>query len=300
MSDNFYTTAFVSHDFVQNDPVERAEVFVVLGQGRVVEVNTSNRGDSKQLVIDAGHTDRSGRSIYSKGWAPADSEVIKKGEAAHKSGEPIDFRIETFRQKQVDRSLPIDDLRKGMENARENVYNSMASVKFADEDNWTIGIMRTNPIEDKPRIGGKGAFDMTPEELGLLKPNGGGESSGAVLASKAEPWVNYSKFYLFLAKQAKENGVELNEAKLKAGSNGLAKVVTKLQLTIDSDLEKVDFSRPSYVDAQELVLLVAEGFYPLNDTVFVDKSSLVAWITDIQSQSLNIYEFSVNSTSNIK
>jgi len=314
MSD-FYTSAFTSKDFVEGDEVERAEVFVVVGRGNVHELIESGSGKSKQVVIDAGK-EYNGRPLYSKGWAPADSDVIKKAEAALSDGSPVDFRIETVRNKGVDRSAPIAELKKGMENARENVMHSVAAVKLVSEEAWTEGIMRTNPKEDKRKTG-RTAADLSDDELNAGRSSSTSENSYPSDSVEPQAWVaklkngnvnpgSYhvaalSNIYGFVADWNREHEeVELSVETMRRVSKGLLSIVNKLQVEVfDGELEAPDLGKQSHTRARALVFENVKNENPLTNEVANDNAELKGWLKNIYSGALEQWQWSIEGVSKL-
>lgn len=307
-----YTSAFVSKDFVEGDEVERAEVFVVVGRGHVKEVIASGSEKAKQVVIDAGK-EHNGRPLYSKGWATADSDVIKKAEAALENDEVIDFRLETVRNKGVDRSLPIVELKTGMENARKNVMHSVALIKFESEEEWTEGILRTNPKEDKRKTG-RTAADLTDDEIGASKgsaSNGGGFSGwtgsvepqayiGRLKNGKVNPGSYHvaalSNIYGFLADWNREHDdVDLSVQTLRTVSEKLLSVANRLQLAIfDKEMEAPELDKQSHARARALIFETIKNQHPVTSDS-VDDKELQTWLKNVYTSAKEQWEWSVQT-----
>lgn len=316
MSD-LYTSAFVSKDFVEGDVVERAEVFVVVGRGTVHEVNASGSGKSKQVIIDAGK-EYKGRPLYSKGWAPTDSDVIKKAEEALEKGEVVDFRIETVRNKGVDRSTPISELKTGMENARENVMHSIATIKLESEENWTEGILRTNPKEDKRKTG-RTAADLADDELdsGSSKSSNGGSYSGYSNSVEPQAWVGrtqsgnvnpgsyhvaaLSNIYGFVADWNREHDdVELSTETIRRVSKGLLSIANKLQVRVfDGELEAPELDKQSHTRARAIIFETIKNQYPLTKEIAEDTDELKGWLKNLYTASLEQWLWSIEGVSDL-
>lgn len=303
-----YTTAFNSKDFVEGDAVERAEVFVVVGKGNITEIKESGSGKAKQVIIDAGRL-HDGRPLYSKGWAPADSEIIKKAQEAFDKEETIDFRIETVRNKGVDRSTPIDDLRKGMENARKNVTLSVARIKLASEDTWTEGIMRTNPKEDTIKTG-RTAADLTDEELGAKSASNNNSSSSWSNSVEPQPWIaklsngsvnpgSYhvaalSNIYGFVADYNRDKELELSVEDIRKVSKVILNLAGKLQLAVfDGELEAVELDKQSHTRARALLFENIKNQHALSAEIVSDNSELKNWMKQVYTSALDQWKWSI-------
>lgn len=305
-----YTSAFTSLDFVEGDSVERAEVFVVVGKGNITEIKASGSGKAKQVIIDAGRV-HNGRPLYSKGWAPADSDIITKAQEALDNDEVVEFRIETVRNKGVDRSEPIDNLRKGMENARENVTLSVARIKLDSEDTWTEGIMRTNPKEDKVKTG-RTAADLTDEELGAKSgsSNSGSNNSGWSNSVEPQPWIaklsngsvnpgSYhvaalSNIYGFVADYNRENELELSVDDIRKVAKTLLTLAGKLQLAVfDGELETVELDKQSHTRARALLFENIKNQHALTAETVSDNTALKGWMKNVYSSALEQWKWSI-------
>lgn len=313
MSEELYTTAFTSHDYEGGNDVERAEVFVVEGRGNVKEIKASGSGKSFQVMIDAGK-EYEGRPLYSKGWAPADSDVVKKAQEALDNGKTVDFRIETVRNKGVDRSTPIAELKKGMENARKNVMHSVARIKFAEEpdDAWTDGIMRTNPLEDKKKTG-KTALDLTAEELATNSQsnNGGNNYSNnnqgveppQYITRKFDGSINQGSLavsvpltlYNFVSSTInKDSDLNIDEKQRMVLTKGLLSTANKLQLAIfEGELETPDLGASSHTRARSLVFNAIELFFPITEEVVSSNDNVKEWLSKIYEKALGMWKWSI-------
>lgn len=305
-----YTSAFVSKDFVEGDAVERAEVFVVVGKGNITEIKDSGSGKAKQVIIDAGRV-HDGRPLYSKGWAPADSDIIKKAQEALDNEETVEFRIETVRNKGVDRSEPIDELRKGMENARKNVTLSVARIKLVSEDTWTEGIMRTNPKEDKVKTG-RTAADLTDEELGTKSNSAGNGSTGNSWSNSVEPqpWIaklkngsinpgSYhvaalSNIYGFVSDYNRENELGLSVEDIQKVSKVVLSLANKLQVAIfEGELETPELDKQSHTRARALIFENVKNQNHLTSEIVEDSAELKNWMKAVYTAALKQWQWSI-------
>lgn len=308
-NNNFFTSAFVSKDFVEGDKVDRAEVFVVIGRGKVETIITSGSGKSQQLVIDTGKMYKN-QPLKSKAWAPTDSQVIKKAEEALEKDIPLDFRFETVRNKGVDRSIPIDVLKKGMENARENVIHSVAAVKLETEENWTNGIQRTNPKEDTKKTG-RSALDLTDEELKSNNNKSNNNSS----SFESSPWNTLNSdgsvnpgsvavsvpltIYNFIAEWNRtHDDVDLQDKQILKLTKIIMNIASKLQMEIYSeqgkDLDVPDYSLGSHTRARAIVFENIKNYYPITNDIIAKSENVAQWRDDLYVKSLKMYKWSIN------
>lgn len=317
MSNEFYTSAFTSKDFVEGDEVERAEVFVVVGKGEVTEIKDSKAGKSKQIIIDA-HKEYQGEALFSKGWVPNDSEIVKKAEEALKNNTPVEFRIETVRNKDVDRTIPISELKSDMQTARKSVMNSMARIKFEDENTWVEGIMRTNPKEDKIKTG-RTALDLSEAELSGSENKKSSQQETTTYNNSFEPapWKTLTKdntvnpgsiavsvpitINSFIHEQEKEKGFKLNTKKRLMLSHAILLTTNKLQLAIyDGKLEKPDLSLGSHSRARALVFETIKINDSLTEDVASSKENLHNFIEETQKTALELWKWSITEIEKIE
>jgi hypothetical protein len=134
---------FISHDGVDANGV-RAQVYVQDGDGVIKEIKESVNGTADV------HFTVENLKFPVHGWIGQDNPVYELVKKAKESGEKVTFRIESQRKSKVDRSLPMEDLRKDMNSARENTIAILASVNGVVSDEAV-----TNPDEDPNQTFGR-------------------------------------------------------------------------------------------------------------------------------------------------
>lgn len=308
MADTYSGRPLISHDG-PDDNNFRAEVKVVMGFGHVDSIEKSAAGKSAKVSFAVENT-----KFKSAGWAPVDDKVMKLVETAKESGEPIHFRIETRRQDKIPRETPIAELT-DLANAKDSIHKSLAAVKLADDENWTISpFAKTNMAED-PSFGSKSANDYTLEELRKLGGNAPTQASGpSYNGLEPPPYVTYNSkgdlnpgsmavavplnIYTFLTEYFKENSVEVDDKTKFVVVRAVLDVCNKAQMGIYGDeLEAPDLSKGSHTRARALVFESIRIFFPLTEEITTDKAALAQWKTDTLDKVLAMWRWSMKEVS---
>lgn len=143
---------FISHDGTDVSGI-RAEVHVQLNEGVVKKIEDNAKGTS-DIYFTVGAL-----KFPVHGWIGLEDPVYALVKAAFLSQETVTFRIESQRKRNVDRSIPIAELRLTTEVARENTTPILAGLN---------GVMSTealtNPAED-PKQNPSGRLPATAEDM---------------------------------------------------------------------------------------------------------------------------------------
>lgn len=320
MSENktFSAAPFVSRDGVDENGV-RAEVRVFTGYGDVKNIEKSKNGAAYNVFFEVSNNPNA-----VKGWAPIDSNVMKKVKEAQDKNEPIHFRIEQRRKDHVDRTIPISELlpREDMAAARENAFRSLVAVRFDDENDWTISPHALTRLDEDPRAGGMhSAYDMTPEEIQASKAipaaaSSNNGNSGGYSGFEPAPWVLHRAtgeinpgsvavsvpltIYSFVAEKDRKGELALNDKQKLAITKYLIATANKLQLSIyDGELETPDLSAGSHTRARALVFSTIEDFFPLSAEVASTPDSLKEWVKAIHDKALAMWKWSISEIDKI-
>lgn len=127
---------FVTHDGVDGNGV-RAEVYVQTGEGVIKEIKENANGTADV------HFTVENLKFPVHGWIGQDNPVYDVVKKAHQTGDKVEFRIEAQRKANIERDIPIADLRADMKIAREKTIAILASVNGIVSDEAV-----TNPEED--------------------------------------------------------------------------------------------------------------------------------------------------------
>lgn len=309
MADTYSSAPFISHD-APDDKGIRAEIKVVTGFGKIFEIDGSDKGKARNVVFKVDNT-----KYKSNGWAPFEDPVIKLATEAEEAGEPIYFRIEQRRKDHIDRTIPINDLNKTSDEARDNTFKSLAAVKRADDTEWTISPMaKTNMLEDPTFGSSKSANDYTLEELQKLS----GKSTTIAQKPKsnkfeAPPFEDYNyngtvnagsvsvsvllNIYSFLSEYIRDHKLDVDEKnKLKAAKT-IFNLCNKAQMEIyDGELKSPELSAGSHTRARALVFESIKTFYPLTEEIFENPDLLNGWFDDTYKKIIGMWRWSIKET----
>lgn len=127
---------FVTHDGVDGNGI-RAEVYVQTGEGVVKEIKENANGTADI------HFTVENLKFPVHGWIGQDNPVYDVVKKAQTTGDKVEFRIEAQRKANIERDIPIADLRADMKTAREKTISILASINGIVSDEAV-----TNPEED--------------------------------------------------------------------------------------------------------------------------------------------------------
>lgn len=209
--DTWSAKPFISHDGFDDDGV-RAEVKVIVGVGRIKKIEESDNGRASQVIFSVSNT-----GFPVKCWVPQDDPTSDAIAKAQKNNDPLGFRVEIRRKNTIDRGVPISELTKDMETARDSVFRSLAAVRPCDSDEWVCSDkMVTNFAEDPQEESGlHSAKDYTPEQLKSANAN----KTTPVEAEKYSESVNIRNLaaldvYTFVVNSVEASNSSLNIARV--------------------------------------------------------------------------------------
>lgn len=310
MANTYSAKPFISYDGLDEKGV-RAEVKVVTGYGTPANIEPSSAGKSFKVSFAVENT-----KYLPSGWAPDGSNVLEKVREAQEAGEPIHFRIETRRQKHVDRSLPMDEVAPKGDTAaaRDNIHKSLAAVKREGDEHWTISPHAVTRLDEDPApsSGMYSAYDIPAEKLGKPASSGGGDYA-QYSGLEPAPYVTRLKdgsinpgsiaasvplnLLSFVAEWDREHD-ELHQAgekKRAIVAKAMLAASNELQLKIfDGQLETPDLGAGSHTRARALVFEVIRAYYPITAEVVGSKDSLVAWKDQIVEKALAMWKWSIS------
>lgn len=143
---------FVSHDGTDSNGV-RAEVHVQVGEGKITALEGNDSETRNVQVVIASTHDAVKKPI--KSWIQRSDPLYPKLVEAFHSDEVINYRTESQRKHDVDRSAPIAGLRETAEIAQKNCISI-----FAGFNGELTSEAVTNPAEDPAPGGRVRATDM--------------------------------------------------------------------------------------------------------------------------------------------
>lgn len=318
-----YSSAMmVSHDGVDEDGV-RAEVGVVVGYGDVSEVIKKTQAICPNFTV-------SNTKFGIKGWVKKDSEVAKMINKAYAEDKPIYFRVEKARKKGIDRTIPIQELSKGMENARDHINNQLAAVRWNEEDDWTFSDdALTNPAEDP--IGSRSrpsALSMSAEDLKNSRPAATGNTGNNSFVShyntsncfEAPQYMNTNndgEFNLgslgaktpalvrkYLLDYCKKNDIDASDDQINRVSVAFVSIANKAQVLVYKKVQgkdiEADMNAPSHSTARSLLYDFCEFSNPLTVEEFSDDAALNAWAKSALKSVLTVWIWSVKEAKKIQ
>lgn len=270
MGNTYSSAPIISHD-AEFEGV-RAEVKVVRGVGIVDSIEPSTSGKAVKVSFSVSNSD-----YLPSGSIPvAQEKVVDFIKQAHESKEPIAFRIETRRQKHIDRTVPIADI-STLAVAAKSIHKSLAAVGPEDGELIFSDYAVTDPAEDPAENNG------IHSALGKANKPVNKASSGSNNGSAAEPppyitWlddgdVNPGSFAVVgpLAMHS-----YINDYMRDRNIEGIPKsIVMKLALTMmeaaselqvaiwGEELESPDLGAASHTRARSIVFEIARTDYPL-------------------------------------
>lgn len=316
---------FISYDGPQpdeNGELFRAEVKVVTGYGEIFDVEDSenksrNPDNYAQKVVFK--VDNS--KYKSSGWAQSSDEVMKKVEEARSNGEPIHFRIETRRKKDIDRKTPINDLSYNSDVARENIHKSLAAVRLDSDEEWTVSRNAVTRLDEDPSGDGlSSANDYTLEELQALKRKQGGGNTATADRDwsnnlEAPPyilWLDDEKskinlgsgaigvplsMYMYVTEAARKDEIEFTEQERRFLARAMVSAANAIQVAIFDGARKTpDMAEGSHVRARSVVFEVIRVFHPLSKEIMANSDNLRAWRDKIVESGTELLKWSIEET----
>lgn len=144
---------------------KRAEVYVQSFSGTVKDI----KENTDKKVADV-HFSVGNLKFPIHGWINIEEPVYDLAKTAYESGDEVTFRIETQRKTGVDRSIPMEELRKDSSTARDNVKVLLVAV-----NDLRTSEAVTNPKED-PK-GTNGRYVAGDDDISTPASSSGGGSS---------------------------------------------------------------------------------------------------------------------------
>ena len=238
---------------------------------------------------------------------------------AQERDEPIHFRIETRRQKNIDRNIPISELT-DLAKAKDSIHKSLAAVKFEGDEEFTISPYAVTRLDEDPNTSGNGIYpasNMSADELGK---SSSGNSSGSSSYSGFEPapYVTRLKsgelnpgsmavavplnLLSFLSEWDREHEAseQVGEKKRAVVAKVLLAAANELQKEIyGGELETPDLGAGSHTRARALLFEVIRAYYPIDSSVVESKESLLEWKANLVSKSLAMWKWSMKEVESV-
>lgn len=314
MGNTYSSAPIISHD-AEFEGV-RAEVKVVRGVGIVDSIEPSKSGKAVKVSFSVSNSD-----YLPSGSVPlAQEKVVDFVKQAHESKEPIAFRIETRRQKHIDRTVPIADI-STLAVAAKSIHKSLAAVGPEDGELIFSDFAVTDPAED-PADNNSGIHSA----LGKVNKPVNKASSASNNNSSVEPapyvtWldegvVNPGSFAVVgpLAMHS-----YINDYMRDRNIEGIPKsIVMKLALTMmeaaselqvafwGDELEGPDLGAASHTRARSIIFEIARTDYPLELEALRDaddeglQSLLAEWKASTVRRGLKLWQWATRTVKHIE
>lgn len=144
----------MARPFVAKDGRD-AEVWVQTGTGIVGDITRKEKTANVSFKVE-------GLKHRIHGWISLDDPVFALAEEAHSQGKEVNFRIESQRKKDVDISIPIEELRETMEKAKENTIIILAAIN-GQLSKEAVTIPENDPVTgDRVRATPKAEATVSP------------------------------------------------------------------------------------------------------------------------------------------
>lgn len=303
----YSTKPFITHDGIDNNG-DRAEVKVVMGFGDIIDIEDSKNGKSKKITFAVSNSEWN-----SSGWT-RDPKLHELVEKAKETGEPIHFRIETRRKDGIDRNKPFSELvtERGAE-----IVKSLAAVKYADDEEWTISMDAVTRFDEDPVTGG--LIKASEQDIEKLRPSQRTQSSGNSRNGNFEPapyvaiWRDQLNpgtigvaipltFLSNLLEYERESGQEIPKEKRKDIAIVLMRIANQLQKDIytkylQADYPGVDLTAGSHTRARALIFEVLRSFYPLSESIIADEEEFKLWQKNVYSTCYSMWVWAMDVAS---
>lgn len=309
----FSKNPFITYDKVDSNGV-RAEVKVQSGVGNIDEIKKSKEGKARNIIISAENTEHT-----LNGWVPVDDPVFTKIQNAYDNKEPVEFRIETTRKRDVNRETPISELTADMSTAKENVFKAFAAVKEEGDKEWTLSPKMRTRMEEDP----KDEEFVDPTSISLEEFTGGSsiskKSSPRMTSNNPienPPYLTYNpngeinpgsyaasvpiNILSFVISYCTTNNVELSEQEKAVIAKRIIFLTNSLQnFMYNGTLTKPMLDSNSHTRTRAIVFEVIENYYPITKDILKDSESLKAWSLAIKDKSEALWKWNVNELENL-
>lgn len=295
---------FILLDGEDNNGV-RAEVKVIKGFGVVSAIEPTGPGKANNVFFSVENT-----KYKVTGHTPVDSNLMPLVSSAYESGEPIHFRIEIRRKKNLDRTLSMEEVTAG-EDGRKNVFRSLCAVKEEGSEDWTISPFTVTRLEDDPKSGGNGlysAYDMEDTKVSVTT----GRNVSKSEAYEPAPYVSFLRdgrinpgsiaasvplnMLSFLLEWDRDNPEsQIGERKHAVAAKLMLSAANELQLSIwGGELTTPDLGSGSHTRARALVFEVTRSYLPLTPEIVASKESMLEWRQAVVDKGLAMWKWSIS------
>lgn len=305
---NTFSRVHISKDAIDENGV-RAEVKVQTGCANIEEIKSSKSGKAENVIIRVENSE-----FTMNGWVPNEDPVFKKIQEAQELDQPIEFRIEIVRKKGIDRTIPISELSKGMENAKKNINKAFAAAKLVDDDEWTLSPKMRTRIELDPKE------NLDPSSLSLDEFTGGekNQNTSNNSSKNREPFNNIEqppyKTYNndgglnpgsytaavpinilgYVITNAKNNEVNFSENEKSKIAKVIISMCNKLQnYMYNETLNTPLLDANSHTRSRSIIFQVIENYYPLEKEIVETKETLIEWSEKVLKKSQGFWDWNL-------
>lgn len=305
-NDGLWSVApFVSYDGGDGKGGAPAEVSVSKGVAIVKEIDNRGRSANVHLSIPG----KLKRDIT--GWINTDDPAFAIAEQHYKTGDPVAFRQESQRKKDVDRSIPISELRKNQDIARDNTIKLFVGFGEPDGEIVLSGQHMTSPLQDP----GSNSSISADSATAASRPTQQSRQNYAPANGEARPWIGKNNdgkinpgsygvayaptMYFFLL----DNFPEADDATLRSTASELLRIADVLQVkmyrNLGSSISMPNRLENSHLVARKLIQSIIEhmsamGLHVIDAQGLSDSAQRSVWKKDIAKSALSLWEWSVS------
>lgn len=264
-------SVFVSHDG-PDEHGQRAEVWVEKGVGKIVNI-TVPKGSNARLEIKT-----EGFEHPQYGWTRTDDPLYPKIVEAYESKADIQYRIESQRKRDIDRSLPIAPLRADMALAKKNTNKIFAALN-GDKTLEAVTVFSEDPAPNGriPAVEAPAAPPASAPAADSTQNSGNSAPRRNFEVEEEPPWaefnsdgtVNFGSYSmqaavgaeLFVRKQLVAAGASPSSDDVLTHATNLLEIADKLQAYFTGKTRSR--KKGSHTRVRSIVYDTVENFYPL-------------------------------------
>lgn len=234
-----------------------------------------------------------GAKFGNSGFISPTTSVFKIVEKAHEEGRVVLLRFERFRKENIAADIPIEELTKDMNTAKDSIIKTLVGVYDFNNDEWVLTEeAKTIPSKDPENImNGIKSLNVNVDNFFVSKSTGGSETTFAPSVNKERENKENAliSMYFFLVDQEKAHNYKIPQSeKLK-----LAKVLLKLANYLQMEtfnLEEPVYSAYSHTRARFMLFQLTEKLIPLDEDAYNDIQS---WAGKIQASGVELWDWAL-------
>lgn len=309
--DTWSTRPFISYDGGTSEGDAPAEVLVTKGVGKIKDIEEDDVRATIQLKIEGLKYGVNGKINLND---PA-YEFVKQ---AYDNGELVQFRQEIQRKPNVDRSTPIQDLRKDAESARDNTRKLFVGFGYPDADLILSKQHQTDPNDDNKYKKGA-AHALAADASNAVENNdnntGFNPDYGNSGDIESKPWIglNYDgtvnpgsyavscmpKMYFALKKKFKDSE-DANDELIRKTTEEIVKLADRMQVMVyggkNGKLTNPNRFYNSHLVARSILLEIIESEdTDVSNVNISDDTSRSDWEKTITKEAYGIWKWAINN-----